>query len=39
MNICSMVIGVAVANAATGLPPHGVPAVLAEHASHLCVCS
>jgi hypothetical protein len=31
--------GVAVANAAAGLPPLGVPAVLAEHASHLCVCS
>jgi hypothetical protein len=32
-------LGVAVANAATGLPPLGVPAVLAEHASHLCACS
>jgi hypothetical protein len=31
--------GVAVANAAAGLPPLGVPAVLAEHASHLCACS
>jgi hypothetical protein len=31
--------GVAVANAATGLPPLGVPAVLAEHASHFCACS
>jgi hypothetical protein len=31
--------GVAVANAATGLPPLGVPAALAEHASHLCACS
>ena len=30
---------VAVANAAALLPPLGVPAVLAEHASHLCVCS
>jgi hypothetical protein len=30
---------VAVANAAAVLPPLGVPAVLAEHASHLCVCS
>jgi hypothetical protein len=30
---------VAVANAAAGLPPLGVPAVLAEHASHLCACS
>jgi hypothetical protein len=30
---------VAVANAAAGLPPLGVPAVLAEHASHLCTCS
>jgi hypothetical protein len=27
--------GVAVANVATGLPPLGVPAVLAEHASRL----
>jgi hypothetical protein len=27
--------GVAVANAAMGLPPLGVPAVLAKHASHL----
>jgi hypothetical protein len=31
--------GVAVANAAAGLPPLGVPAVLDEHASHLCACS
>jgi hypothetical protein len=31
--------GVAVANAAAGLPPLGVPTALAEHASHLCVCS
>ena len=31
--------GVAVANAAAELPPPGVPAVLAEHASHLCACS
>ena len=31
--------GVAVANAAAGLPPLGVPAVVAEHASHLCACS
>ena len=31
--------GVAVATAAAGLPPLGVSAVLAEHASHLCVCS
>jgi hypothetical protein len=31
--------GVAVANAAVGLPPLGVPAALAEHASHLCACS
>jgi hypothetical protein len=31
--------GVAEANAAAGLPPLGVPAVLAEHASHLCACS
>jgi L-asparaginase II len=30
---------VAVANAAAELSPLGVPAVLAEHASHLCVCS
>jgi hypothetical protein len=30
---------VAVANAAAGLPPLGVPVVLAEHASHLCACS
>jgi hypothetical protein len=31
--------GVAVANATAVLPPLGVPAVLAEHASHLCACS
>jgi hypothetical protein len=31
--------GVAVANAAAELPPLGVPAALAEHASHLCACS
>jgi hypothetical protein len=31
--------GVAVANVAVGLPLLGVPAVLAEHASHLCACS
>jgi hypothetical protein len=31
--------GVAVANAAAGLPPLGVPAALAVHASHLCACS
>jgi hypothetical protein len=31
--------GVAVANAAVGLLPLGVPAVLAEHASHLCAYS
>jgi hypothetical protein len=30
---------VAVANAAVGLPPLGVPTILAEHASHLCVYS
>jgi hypothetical protein len=30
---------VAVANVAAELPPLGVPAVLAEHASHLCPCS
>jgi hypothetical protein len=30
---------VAVANAAAELPPLGVPAVLAEHASHLYACS
>jgi hypothetical protein len=30
---------VAVANAAAELPPLGVPAALAEHASHLCACS
>jgi hypothetical protein len=39
MNICSTVIGVAVATAAVGLHPPGVSAVLAEHASHLCACS
>jgi uncharacterized membrane protein len=32
-------LGVVVANAATELPPLGVPAALAEHASHLCACS
>jgi hypothetical protein len=31
--------GVAVATAAAELPPLGVPAALAEHASHLCACS
>jgi hypothetical protein len=31
--------GVAVANATAVLPPLGVPAVLAEHALHLCACS
>jgi hypothetical protein len=31
--------GVVVENAATELPPLGVPVVLAEHASHLCACS
>jgi hypothetical protein len=31
--------GVAVANAAAELPPLGVPAALAEHASHICACS
>jgi hypothetical protein len=30
---------VAVANAAAGLPSLGVPAVQAEHASHVCACS
>jgi hypothetical protein len=30
---------VAVANAAAGLPPLGVHAIQAEHASHLCACS
>jgi hypothetical protein len=30
---------VAVANAAAGLPPVGVPAILAEHTSLLCACS
>jgi hypothetical protein len=34
-----MVIGVAVANAAAELPPLGVPAVQAEHTSHLCAYS
>jgi hypothetical protein len=28
-----------VANVVVGLPPLGVPAVQAEHASHLCACS
>jgi hypothetical protein len=32
-------LGVAVANAAAELPPLGVPAALALHASHLCACS
>jgi hypothetical protein len=32
-------VTVAVANAATVMPPLGVPTVLAEHASHLCACS
>jgi hypothetical protein len=31
--------GVAVANAAAELPPPGVSTALAEHASHICVCS
>jgi hypothetical protein len=31
--------GVAVANAAAELPPLGVLAALAGHASHLCACS
>jgi hypothetical protein len=31
--------GVAVANAAAELPPRGVRAALAKHASHLCACS
>jgi uncharacterized membrane protein len=31
--------GVVVANAAKELPPLGVPAALAVHASHLCACS
>jgi hypothetical protein len=31
--------GVVVANATAELPPLGVPAVLAEHASHLCAYS
>jgi hypothetical protein len=31
--------GVVAANAAAELPPPGVPAALAEHASHLCACS
>jgi hypothetical protein len=31
--------GMAVANSAAELPPPGVPAALAEHASHLCACS
>jgi hypothetical protein len=31
--------GVVVANAAAGLPPRGVPAVLADNTSHLCDCS
>jgi uncharacterized membrane protein len=32
-------LGVAVANAAAGLPPLGVPAALDVHASHLYACS
>jgi hypothetical protein len=32
-------LGVEVANAAAVLLPLGVPAVLAEHATHLCACS
>jgi hypothetical protein len=32
-------LGVVVATDAVGLHPPGVPAVLAEHALHLCVCS
>jgi hypothetical protein len=39
MNICSTIIGVAVATAAAELPPPGVPAVLAKHVLHLCACS
>ena len=31
--------GAAVANVAMELPPPGVPAALAEHATHLCTCS
>jgi hypothetical protein len=31
--------GVEAATAAVELPPLGVPAVQAEHASHLCACS
>jgi transcription initiation factor TFIIIB Brf1 subunit/transcription initiation factor TFIIB len=31
--------GVAMANVAVGLPPLGVSAALAKHASHLCACS
>jgi hypothetical protein len=34
---CSL--GVAMADAVAGLPPLRVPAVQAEHASHLCACS
>jgi hypothetical protein len=33
------VVGVAVATAAVGLHPPGVPIVLAEYTSHLCACS
>jgi hypothetical protein len=32
-------LGLAVANAAAGLPPLGVPAALAVHALHPCACS
>jgi hypothetical protein len=39
MNICSTVIGVAVATAVVGLHPPRVSAVLAEHTLHLCACS
>ena len=31
--------GVAMANVVAWLPPLGVPAILAEHALHLCACS
>jgi hypothetical protein len=39
MNICSTIIGVAVATDAAELHPPGVPAVLHGHGSHLCACS